>query len=201
MRARKGKPDPIFAGIEKHAAAVKAHDRARAALRRLEARINARASERKKSEGQRLTVQFPTFFFGGPKICPHWYIRDRQAIKQHVWETIDRASDRLMPKARRALHSLEKEAVAEMERAFDRFRKRHEAERGAAGLSAAAKADDATECAQRFALSALMNVQPTTAQGAKALAKHLAGLDPSRRRGGHLRRRWRSSRRCRYRQS
>lgn len=172
------KPDPIFALIKVHAAAVTAETRATLKLLRLKDRLDKRKDQARRHAGRRLTCSVP-FFDIGPKYDPVIVAKSREDLKREIFRAFDKLRMALGPRGRRAVMQQEKEAIREMQRRYDAFQRAHRRQRKAVGLTAAEEADDAAHRAATEALQRLLALQPTSPEGRRALAKHLASLGPS----------------------
>lgn len=177
MSLRKSKPDPIFALIAAHAKAVKVQDRADRALQSLNDRLDKRKDQQRLPSNLRLTSVAP-YLTLGPATNPASFIRSPAEIKRHVWGSIDGLAVCLGPNAGRAVRGIEKEAVAELERRFDRLRRAHRAARKACGITARQKVADDAQNDAMTALQSLTAKPPASDEGKRALAKHMAALDP-----------------------
>ena len=106
----------------------------------------------------------------------------RGEIPRHIWGVIDRAARASSGAKRRSgctIRRRRKKAIAELQRRYDAFRRAHDARRRSVGLTARAGAAEEAEDAATDALEALIKAKPATAEGIKALARHLAALSPA----------------------
>lgn len=170
--------DPIFALIEKHALTIKAFYKANLSLSRLQARLDARPTEKRRHESRRLTCRTPFFDVGGSRFDPAAVIRSREQIRQHVLSVFDRIVRELGTKAAARMLKHEKAAVAELQAQYDRFQRAHRARRNAVMLTVREKSAEDAELACMNALLALTKARATTPEGQTALVKNMAGLSP-----------------------
>jgi hypothetical protein len=173
VTARKGKRDSIFALIAAHNAKLAAMDKAKAALKRLEEKLDAQADHQAKAEKRLLSHGWPPLYLG------HAYpiFTTGKAVKNHVHFRLRDAGTALGPKTQRKLMALQSFARKEIEAMYESFIADHRRKRDAAGLTALHNAHVAAARAVSKAQRRMVSTAPRTPQGAAALAAVLPDID------------------------
>ena len=176
MRARATKEDPVFAIIAAHRKAALAEDRAKASLDRLRVRLDGRKDQAQLAPSRRLTCARPLMPVGIDPDNPAAMVGGSAGIETFVRRHVEGLARCLGGRTASRVRRLRTDAIDELERAYGRLLRTHDAKRRACGLVDKEFAYRAAEATTADALSALVACRPSTDEGRKALAQYIAAV-------------------------